>query len=457
MTRPAAERPLVRIAALGSLIAAAIIVILLVLGGGGGHHYRFLFETAGQLVNGNQVQIGGVVAGSVDKIERTDDNLALVEVTVEQELHKGTTAEIRQTSLSGIANRYVSISPGPNSEPVLEEGETLGLTLTGTPVDLDQVLNTFSPRVRKGLADFIQGNGAVYAGKGKEANRTYKYFAPALNRTEAVFGELNRDKVQFRRFLVSSSQLVTALASRQEELSSSVSNAREAFGAVATHADSLDRGLRALPKTLRQGNTTFVNLRDALDDIDPLVATAKTATKDLAPFLRRLRPTLRRSVPLFRNLSLTVKRARPANDARELVRALPKLHPRASTAFPSAIDAIQAFQPVLNFARPYMPELMGAVTKLGQITGYYDRNGHYARVSPSGSNFFSWDSLTNMLDPIPPSQQYDDFGPPAVRVLCPGGSTQSAPDSSNPFINPPWPESGLTAADCNPADQPPGP
>ena len=43
---------------------------------------------------------------------------------------------------------------------------------------------------------------------------------------------------------------------------------------------------------LRQANTTFVNLRAALDDLEPLVNTAKPATKNLAPFLAELRPVV---------------------------------------------------------------------------------------------------------------------------------------------------------------------
>ena len=80
------------------------------------------YTRAGQLVPDNQVLIGGSPAGSVESIELSDDNLAEVHVEVDQELHEGTTATIRATSLSGVANHYVSISPGPNSSPALDEG-----------------------------------------------------------------------------------------------------------------------------------------------------------------------------------------------------------------------------------------------------------------------------------------------------------------------------------------------
>ena len=57
---------------------------------------------------------------------------------------------IRATSLSGIANRYVSIAPGPDNAPELADGATLTGEKTTSPVDLDQLFNTFTPRTRAG-------------------------------------------------------------------------------------------------------------------------------------------------------------------------------------------------------------------------------------------------------------------------------------------------------------------
>ena len=34
------------------------------------------------------------------------------------------------------------------------------------------------------------------------------------------------------------------------------------------------------------------------------------------------------------------------------------------------------------------------------------------------------------------------------------GAVQSAPDGSNPFVNPPHPGSAVSTSDCNPADAP---
>lgn len=438
-------------------LAAAVIVLAIVLfSGKGAHRYTLVFQNAGQLVPDNQILIGGSPAGSIKSIELSDDNLAEVNVEVEQELHEGSTAVIRATSLSGVANHYVSISPGPNSNPALDDGAEIGLGSTTTPIDIDQFFNTFPPSVRKGLSNFIKGNASIYAGQGPAANDAYKYFGPALNRTDAFVKELNADQRLFERFVASSSELTTTIAQRGEQLSGAISNANTAFSAIASQNVALDQTLRRLPPVMRQANTTFVNLRAALDDLDPLVETAKPATRNLAPFLAELRPVLSKFVPFVRNLRLTVARPGKANDTAELLAAMPTVERRASTTFPHSEEAIAAFQPNLNFARAYTPDIFNGFGKIGQAAGYYDGNGHYVRAATSLQNLFAYEAGT--LKPISKGEQLDAFGSSApVHRRCPGGATQSAPDGSNPFVKPPYDGSSVSTSECNPADAPPGP
>jgi len=434
-----------------------IVLAIILLSGNGGHQYTLVFQNAGQLVPDNQVLIGGSPVGSVESIDLTDDNLAAVHVEVDQQLHEGTTAVIRATSLSGVANHYVSISPGPNSNPELDDGAELGLAATTTPVDIDQFFNTFPPSVRKGLSNFIKGNATIYAGQGENANEAYKYFGPALNRTTAFTSELNADQRLLEKFVVSSADLATTVAERGEALSSAISNADQAFSAIAAENVAFDETLRELPPTFRQANTTFVNLRAALDDLDPLVETAKPATKDLAPFLAELRPVLSKFIPVLRNLRLTVARPGFANDAAELLATMPAVQSRASKTFPHAEGAIAGFQPNLNFIRSYTPDLFNAVGKLGTAAGYYDGNGHYVRASPSALNLFTREE-SGTLKPIKKSEQFSFFGSEAgVRKPCPGGATQNATDGSSPYVNPPHSGSSVTPSECDPSDVPPGP
>jgi phospholipid/cholesterol/gamma-HCH transport system substrate-binding protein len=455
----AGSSTLARIAALGALLVAIALVLIVFLGGDSGHSYRLYFETGGQLVPGNQVQVGGHPIGSVDSIELTDDWQAEVEISVDEALHQGTTAVIRTTSLSGIANRYVSVTPGPDNAPALDDEDVITAQDTTSPVDLDQLFDIFRPKERRALRNVIQGFATSYTGRGEEANETYKYLNPGLSTTQRLLAELTRDQEVFTRFLVDGSRVVNAIAERRNDLSALTSNANQALGAIARENQAFDRTLVALPPTLRQANTTFVNLRAALDDLDPLVETSKVATRDLAPFLRDLRPVARNAVPVFQNLRRIVLRRGQANDLTDTLRELPIVRDQARKDLPRASQALEDSLPVFQFARPYAPDVLGLVSRLGQATAYYDANGHYARAYPI-ANIFS--NTAGALAPQSPAQQYDFYDAnPLGRgtfVRCPGGATQPI-GGSNPFTD----DGNLLSGGqdpnpkCDPADVPPGP
>jgi phospholipid/cholesterol/gamma-HCH transport system substrate-binding protein len=461
-----------RVATGGALLVGLVLVLVVLFGSSGGHKYHLLFENGGQLVSGNQVLVAGQPIGKVDDVTLNDNAQADVTISVDRPLHQGTSAVIRATSLSGIANRYVSITPGPNNAPVLKDGSTLTGDRTTSPVDLDQLFNTFRPRTRAALQKVIQGSATLYAGHTAGAQRTYKYFAPSLEATRRLLAELTRDESAFSQFLVQGSRALGAIAERRNDLSALTQNANQALGAIASQNNALDRSLVALPPTLRQANTTFVNLRAALDDLTPLVNEAKPATKDLAPFLRKLRPVAVHAVPVVKNLRLAVDRGGKANDLTDALRDLPAAESKASKAIPRAIAGLNASQPFVQFARPYMPDVMGFLSKFAEVTAPYDANGHYARVSTAEANFFhrctaadtntqcasaGGPYATGELAPIPPSQQFSDltFG---NFTRCPGGATQPIA-GSNPFTD----DNSLLAGGqspnpkCDVSDVPPGP
>ena len=450
-TAPARKSRLARVVALAALIVAFILVVyVLFFAGGDGRIYHLLFQNGGQLVPGNQVLVAGQPIGGVDSISLTNDSQADVTVSMDVPLREGTVAVIRTTSLSGVANRYISITPAPNNAKELPSGSTLHGESTVAPVDLDQLFNTFNPRTRQGLRDFIKGNAQIYAGAAPQANKTYKYFAPSLDATQRLLTELTSDQRTFTRFIVASGSVLTAIGQRGNDLTNLVSHANTTLGAIASQNQALDQTLVKLPPTLREANTTFVNLRAALDDLDPLVNAAKPATKDLPTFLRNLRPVAERSVPVFTDLATALRKPGKNNDLVSALRRLPKLEKHAAKASPHTVAAINASLPTISFARPYSPELAGFLTKIGQATSYYDANGHYVRVSPADTGVFAYNSGTQQLDPIPPSAQYTGLET-GVYTRCPGGGTQPIA-GSNPFL-----DDGALIGACNPSDVPPGP
>src|SRR6185295_1230385 len=210
------------------------------------------------------------------------------------------------------------------------------------------------------------------------------------------------------------------------------------------------QALGLLPTTLRRANMTFVNLRATLDDLDPLVDASKPATKDLAPFLRELRPLVKSAIPTIHDLRRLVTTPGANNDLIDATRKMPALQRVASPTFKNSTQALVKAQPVLEYIRPYTPELTGWFHDFGQGTANYDANGHFARIQPIFNAFqFTNNPAGGLLTPIPPSARMTGLSTGNER-RCPGAATQRPPDGSAPFTD------GGTV-DCNPSLVPPGP
>jgi phospholipid/cholesterol/gamma-HCH transport system substrate-binding protein len=434
-------------------LAVALTVWLLLFRSDGGTEYTLVFQTAGQLVKDDDVQVGGRRIGSVHDITLTDDNEAAVKISVQEPyapLREGTTAVVRLTSLSGIANRYVGLTPAPGDAEELSEGATLRATATTDVVDLDQIFNTLDERTRGNLADVIKGFAAQYEGKGDEAGQSAKYFNPVLSSSRRLVQQVTEDEGALTRFLVNSSRAVTAVAERRDDLADLVGNANRTASAIGAENAALARALGLLPTTLRRANTTFVNLRSTLDDLDVLVAESKPATRDLAPFLRELRPLVTSARPTIRDLRTLVRRPGDDNDLVEATRKLPRLQQVATPAFRSGRQALVRAQPVLEFIRPYTPDLVGWLRDFGEGAANYDANGHFARIQPIFNAFsFADNPAGGLLTPIPPSQRFDGLETGVIR-RCPGAATQAPADGSAPFA-----DGG--DLDCDPTLRLPGP
>ena len=442
-----------RIAAIGVVLAAIVVVAFLLFSRGGGYTVTADFINAGQLVEGNLVQTGDSPVGSVKKIDITPDGQARVTLEISDSqapLREGTRAVIRQASLSGIANRYVDLELPPGDDTNTEEipnGGTIGIEQTTTAVDLDQVFNLLDPVARVAVQDFFKNSAVQFEGKEAQQRRVYRYLNPALSTSSRLFGELNRDNPLLQRFLTDSAKTVTALAQKRDDLSALIGNLNQTFTALGNEREALAESFQRLPGFMRRANTTFVNLRATVDDVDPLVEASRPVARKLQPFLRQLRPLANDARPTVRDLSRIVFQPGKDNDLNDLQLTFPPLTSMALDtkrrsvdhgggrqdvgvvrgAFPETIDALRDSTPLFAFTRPYTPELMGWFDDFS-TTGSYDASGGFSRALNVINAFSNTGSL------VPLSDRLADFTRTAkTRQFrrCPGAAEEAAPDGSN--------------------------
>jgi phospholipid/cholesterol/gamma-HCH transport system substrate-binding protein len=441
-------------AAIASLVVAVIAVAVLMFGSGGGETYVLHLQTANQLVKGNEVKVGGLPVGKITDISLSKDNQANVKISVNDDfapLHEGTSALVRVTSLPSVANRYISLTPGPNNAPEIPAGGVIDEDKTTNAVDLDQLFNTLDPKTRKGLQGVLQGFATWYAGQSENLGKSFKYLGPSLESFSQVMAELGRDQKAFTDLIVNGARAVSAIAERRDDLANLVTNGSAFARGFSKNSAELDRALAAFPATLRQGSTTFTTLRSALKDLNRLTNVSKPATKNLAPFLSDFADLFKEFQPAFEDFRYIVRNPGPANDATDQMRQIPALERLAQTNTKNSIAALKQSQSVIEFLRPYAPDLAAWITHFATVPAYYDANGHYARVLPI-FNAFSYDQSNNQLNPLAPSERKNLLVGRGNR-FCPGAATQSASDGSNPWLA----DGRLTPADCDPNTRVPGP
>jgi len=144
-----------RVLSVASLAGAVVLMAIVLLHANRTYEVRVALQDAGQLVKGNLVKVGGNSVGKIRSIRLDDRNQAVLVLRIDdadlRPLHRGTRAIVRQTSLSGIANRYVALVPGPDDARPIPSGGTIPAEDTQPAVDLDEVLNTLDAQTRTAL------------------------------------------------------------------------------------------------------------------------------------------------------------------------------------------------------------------------------------------------------------------------------------------------------------------
>lgn len=432
--------------AVGALILAVVLVGLVIFGGGSSYTLHMRFQDAGGLVTGNEVLIGPARVGTVKSIALSPDGGANVALSLNADaapVRQGTVARIYENSLSGLANKYVVLEPASPAALPIPDGGSIPPSNAYSPVGLDQLFDTLDAPTRRGLEGFIRGNAASIQGRAAQANQTLRYFAPALASTAQVTADLARDEPAFDGLLVQGAQALSALSTRTTQLTSLIADTANATGALASRSAQLERTLVLAPGALNHTTRTFAGLRHTLDGLDPFVAASKPASRRLRAFSTALLSFTQASIPTIGELAALIHNPSGQGDLTTLLSQTPALESVGARAFTDMIRQMNVSQTQTQTLREYAPDIVAALSNIGQAGANYDANGHYSRTQPFFSAFGV--GASNQLTPKPASQRY--AGLSVARSRCPGGAVQPPADGSAPWAVP----------GCSLATTPPGP
>lgn len=331
-----------------------------------------VFPNASNLFVGSKVVEDGYTAGSVKDIS-VRDGKALVTMSVDHEfgrLHDGAKAQVVWKAVLG--ERLVQITDGPSNGALLSDGAMLPGVQT-EPVELDAVLSAMDAPTRARLSSLVGRLQATIAGRESDVNATLASAGPALKQLGTVLSDVNTDGAAINEIVTQVDATLRIMKSRGQAVSTIVTALADTSQSIAAQQQAMGQTLSRLSPVLQQATSTLSRVPNTVSNALPLL-------QDLAPVTGQLRSTSAHLRPVLTDLRPTVAELRTTlGSLSALLGVTPSLLTTANATVPGINQAFTSLTPVLDFLRPYTPEITGWATSWGSAGGNYDSNGHYVR------------------------------------------------------------------------------
>jgi virulence factor Mce-like protein len=266
-----------------------------------GYVLKAQFESANSIRPNSPVRIAGVEVGKVKRIEPLQGTNAAV-LTMELKdaalpIHEDATAKIRpRIFLEG--NFFVDLRPGTPASPALRSGDTLKISQTASPVQLDQVLTSLQSDSREDLKAVLDGFSTALndTSQGKSAaksfNDAYDHIPAAERSSAQVFEALlgTEPARDVSRLIRGTAATAGALGRNEDQLKGLIANLNATMAAFAGESDNLRASIRELAPTLKNANGALASLNAGFPP-------TRTFAREILPGVRETPATIDAAFP----------------------------------------------------------------------------------------------------------------------------------------------------------------
>ena len=286
--------------------------------------FHAVFQTSNNLRLDSPVRIAGVNVGEVTEVER-EEGSDMVKVTMEMKdeglpIHKDATLKIRsRIFLEG--NFFVDLSPGTPGGEEVEDGDTIPVTRTSTPVQLDELLTALQTNDRERLQDLLNGLGDGLSGKPSAAddkdqdpivkgetaaqslNDSLNHAPESLKGSAAVNKALlGTEPRDLSKLIAGLDKVTTALATNETQLADLITNFNRFFASFASEEQNLNDAIRILGPTVVAADKSLTSLNEALPQLAGFA-------RDLTPGVLETQATIRAVTPWISQAELLFGRS----------------------------------------------------------------------------------------------------------------------------------------------------
>jgi phospholipid/cholesterol/gamma-HCH transport system substrate-binding protein len=382
-----------------------------------GFRVNAVFQSANSIRKNSPVRIAGVNVGKVTKVEgKPGSDAAVVTMEINGKglpIHKDAVMKIRpRIFLEG--NFFVDVSPGTPSAPTIDDGDTIPLTQTATPVQFDQVLTTFQSDTRTSLQKTLEGIGtgltykppkaqdldAAPSARGESAaqslNDAIRYGPRSLRGTAIVADAfLGTEDHDLSRLIAGLNRTTEGLGRNEDQLKDLVTNFNRTVAATASEAVDLRASIRLLGPTLANANS-------ALDSLNASFPNTRAFAREILPGVNQTAATIDAAFPWIAQtkkllgpdeLQGVVRQLSPATqDLAKVVDATLQLLPQADLAAKCATNVILPTGDVkiadgqFSTNEENYKEFWYSMVGLAGEGQDFDGNGPYVRFQPGGGD-----------------------------------------------------------------------
>lgn len=370
------------------------------------------FSDVGSLLPGDDVRIGNVRVGYVDKVELVESEnqttgaakqpVVTMKLDGERQIYKNArplSAEV--AARSSLGQKFINLDPGDPTAGPLPEGYVIPVTQTIPAQELGDLLSVLDVPTRQSIGSFFNNFGVGLVGRGGDLQDGLGALSDILPDLGTVSSALATDNGRdFASLLNSANNVSKSFTGRDKQIGELLGKLDVTLAAINTdNGAALEETLKAAPAALRTGrgalervNGPLANTRSAMTKIQPGAKSLGEATPDTRGFLRDSPKPLDKvpafsgdAKPAFEDLTPT------ANDLRPLTGSLVK-----------TFDAGSA---IAQQVAPYSPELALFFINASDALKNGNDNYHWLRFFPivDGTNSVSLpvrDPL-NARDPHP--------------------------------------------------------
>jgi phospholipid/cholesterol/gamma-HCH transport system substrate-binding protein len=379
--------------------------------------FKAVFQSVNNIRLDSPVRIAGVQVGKVTKVDHFDgSDLGVVTMEIDDKglpIHKDATLKIRpRLFLEG--NFFIDMTAGTPDRPEVKDGDTIPVTQTAYPVQLDQILTSLQEDTRKDLQDLLAGLGGSLVHqptptedigqdpdvKGEAAaqalNDSLRYAGPAFKngaRVEHAF--LGTQPHDLRKLVAGLQKTLGGLSQNEEQLKDFFTNFNRTMIALASQQGNLRRAVRLLGPTIERAHDYFGNFARALPPTRAFIHAFIPAVRETPATIAAATPWLPQFTALVSKAELggLLRDLKPmtASFARVVAESVGfyKQTDLTSRCFSNVI--LPSGDVVLNdgagtTGAPSFKEFWYTVVGFAGESQNFDGNGQYTRVQTGGGS-----------------------------------------------------------------------